>query len=63
MYESKRTAEGGLKLIFKLFLNCLYGKMGQRREYITSFLTKDKKLADRIENLYTDVKVEPLGDG
>jgi len=63
MYEAKRIAKDGLRLVFKLLLNCLYGKMAQRREYLTTVLTRDPEWAESIENKYSDVKTEPMGNG
>lgn len=63
MYESKRKATDGLRLVFKLFLNSLYGKMGQRREYVTTVLTRDSKHIEELENKYTNLKTEHMGGG
>ena len=63
LYDLKKNSNGSVRLLSKLILNSLYGKMGQSREYLGNIITNNPELMDEIEKKYTDIKSHPIKNG
>jgi hypothetical protein len=62
LYELKRTGNKSERAVFKLCLNTLYGRMGQKREYRSNIITSDLSLMEKIEKTFSNIKVTTLLD-
>jgi hypothetical protein len=60
LYELKRCANKSDRDVFKLCLNILYGRMGQKRNYQSNIITRDLSLMENIEKIYSNVRQTTL---
>jgi hypothetical protein len=62
-YNKKSTGTGAHKAIAKLFLNTLYGRLGMAKNFEHNLITSNEFIKDKLLEIFTNIKVEPLDKG